>query len=90
VRNKLFFSEGLEYEVRKVEVHTLPYPDDQKKNEGVNSFFQVDWIKSDKQLITATAHIAPQKIDYANLDYYNPEPTTPSAATRNYTGDYRR
>jgi hypothetical protein len=85
VRNKLFFSEGLEYEVRKVEVHTLPYPDDQKKNEGVNSFFQLDWIKSDKQLVTATIHIAPQKIDYANLDYYNPEPTTPSAGTRNYT-----
>src|SRR3984957_1438169 len=85
VRNKLFFSEGLEYEVRKVQVHTLPFPDDQKKNEGINSFFQLDWIKSEKQLITLTAHIAPQKIDYANLDYFNPEPTTPSAGTRNYT-----
>ena len=85
LRNKLFFSEGLEYEVRKVQVHTLPFPDDQKKNEGVNSFFQVDWIKSDKQLVTATIHIAPQKIDYANLDYFNPEPTTPDAATHNYT-----
>ena len=84
VRNKLFFSEGLEYEVRKVQVHTLPFPDDQKKNEGVNSFFQLDWIKSDKQLVTATIHVAPQKIDYANLDYFNPEPTTPSAGTRNY------
>jgi hypothetical protein len=85
VRNKLFFSEGLEYEVRKVQVHTLPFPNDQKKNEGVNSFAQVDWIKSDKQLITGTVHIAPQKIDYAGLDYFNPEPTTPSAGTRNYT-----
>jgi hypothetical protein len=85
IRNKLFFSEGLEYEVRKVQVHTLPFPDDQKKNEGVNSFFQVDWIKSEKQLVTATIHIAPQKIDYADLDYFNPEPTTPDAATHNYT-----
>lgn len=85
VHNKLFFSEGLEYEVRKVQVHTLPFPDDQKKNEGVNSFFQVDWIKSEKQLVTATVHIAPQKIDYADLDYFNPEPTTPDAATHNYT-----
>ncbi len=71
--------------MRKVQVHTLPFPDDQKKNEGVNSFFQLDWIKSEKQLITATIHIAPQKIDYANLDYFNPEPTTPDAATHNYT-----
>ena len=85
VRNKLFFSEGLEYEVRKVQVHTLPFPLDQKKNEGVNSFAQLDWIKSDKQLITATVHVAPQRLDYAGLDYFNPEPTTPDASTRNYT-----
>ena len=85
VRNKLFFSEGLEYEVRKVEVHTLPFPFDQKKNEGFNSFAQLDWIKSDKQLVTLTLHAAPQRIDYNGLDYYNPEPVTPDANTRNYT-----
>lgn len=85
VHNKLFFSEGLEYEVRKVQVHTLPFPFDQKKNEGVNSFAQLDWVKSEKQLITLTVHLAPQRIDYAGLDYYNPEPVTPDANTRNYT-----
>jgi hypothetical protein len=85
VRNKLFFSEGLEYEVRKVQVHTLPFPFDQKKNEGVNSFAQLDWVKSEKQLVTATVHVAPQQLEYAGLDYFNPEPTTPDASTRNYT-----
>ena len=85
VKNKLFFSEGFEYEIRKVQVHTLPFPYDQKKNEGVNSFAQVDWVKSDKQLITATVHIAPQRLEYAGLDYFNPEQTTPDASTRNYT-----
>ncbi len=85
VKNKLFFSEGFEYEIRKVQVHTLPFPYDQKKNEGVNSFAQVDWVKSDKQLITATVHVAPQRLEYAGLDYFNPEPTTPDASTHNYT-----
>jgi hypothetical protein len=85
VHNKLFFSEGLEYEVRKVQVYTLPFPDNQKKNEGVNSFAQLDWVKSPKQLVTATVHIAPQRLQYAGLDYFNPEPTTPDASTRNYT-----
>lgn len=85
VRNKLFFSEGLEYEVRKVQIHTLPFPFDQTKNQGVNSFAQMDWVKSDKQLITATVHAAPQRIGYAGLDYYNPEPVTPDANTHNYT-----
>lgn len=85
VHNKLFFSEGLEYEVRKVQVHTLPFPFDQKKNEGINSFAQLDWVKSNKQLFTATVHLAPQRIDYSGLDYYNPQPVTPDASTRNYT-----
>ncbi len=85
VRGKLFFSEGLEYEVRKVQVHTLPFPYDQKKNEGVNSFAQLDWVRSAKQLVTASVHIAPQRIDYSGLDYFNPQPVTPDASTRNYT-----
>ncbi len=85
VHNKLYFSEGLEYEVRKVPVYALPFPYNQKKNEGVNSFAQLDWIKSPKQLVTLTAHVAPQRLDYAGLDYFNPEPTTPDASTRNYT-----
>ena len=68
-----------------MQVHTLPFPNDQKKNEGVNSFAQLDWVKSDKQLITATVHMAPQRLEYAGLDYFNPEPTTPDASTRNYT-----
>jgi len=82
---KLYFSEGLEYEVRKTEIYTLPFPDDQKRNWGINSFAQLDWIVSDRHLLTATAHVAPQHMEYANLDYFNPMPTTPDAATANYT-----
>ncbi|MEI9974500.1 MAG: hypothetical protein WDO73_22130 [Ignavibacteriota bacterium] len=86
VAGKLFLSEGIDYEVRKTEVYELPFPYNQKKQEGVNSFSQLDWIVSDKHLVTLTAHIAPQKMDFVNLDYFNPEPTTPDSRTRNYTG----
>jgi hypothetical protein len=85
IKNRLFFSEGLDYEVRKVQMHTLPFPKDQKITEGFNSFAQLDWIPSDKHLVTGTVHVAPQRIDYANLDYFNPQPTTPDASTHNYT-----
>jgi hypothetical protein len=85
IEGKLFFSEGFEYEVRKVQVHTLPFPNDQKKNEGVNSFAQIDWIASSKQLVTATVHLAPQRMSFVNLDYFNPPETTPDASTHNYT-----
>jgi hypothetical protein len=75
---KLYFSEGLEYEVRKIEIYTLPFPNDQKRNWGVNSFAQLDWVASSRHLVTATAHVAPQHMEYVNLDYFNPMPTTPT------------
>jgi hypothetical protein len=82
---RLYFSEGFEYEVRKTEVYELPFPYNQKTKEGINSFAQLDWIPSAKQLVTATVHVAPQHLGYVNLNYFNPEPTSPDAFTRNYT-----
>lgn len=86
VRGKLYFSEGLEYEVRKIEIYTLPFPNDQKKRSGVNSFAQFDWIASARHLMTATLHAAPQKLEFVNLDFFNPPATTPDSSTHNYTG----
>ena len=85
VPGKLYLSEGFEYEIRKTAVFTLPFPDNQKKQEGVNSFAQLDWIASGRHLVTATVHVAPQRLDFVNMDYFNPQPTTPDASTHNYT-----
>jgi hypothetical protein len=84
--DKLFVSEGFEYEVRKTAVYTLPFPFNQKKQEGLNSFSQLDWVASSRYLLTATLHVAPQRLGFLTLDYFNPEPTSPDARTRNYTG----
>jgi hypothetical protein len=85
IRNKLYFSEGFEYEIRKTQVFTLPFPYNQKKNEGINSFAQLDWVVSGRQLVTATVHAAPQRMQFVNINYFNPEPTSPDAGTQNYT-----
>jgi hypothetical protein len=86
LKNKLYFSEGFEYVVRNIEVRTLPYPENLTRKAGVNSFAQVDWIQSSRNMVTATLHLAPQRLGYVNLDYFNPQPTTPDASTHNYTG----
>ena len=88
IKHKLYFSEGLEYEVRNIEIHTLPFPFNQSKKAGVNSFAQFDWIASEKNLVTATVHIAPQRLGYVNLDYFNPQSTVPDASTHNYTATF--
>jgi hypothetical protein len=85
IEGKLYFSEGLEYEMRKTEVFEQPFPYNQKKTEGFNSFAQIDWIASSKHLVTATFHIAPQRLDFVNMDAFNPAPVTPDASTHNYT-----
>jgi hypothetical protein len=83
---KLFVSEGIEYEVRKTAIYTLPFPDNQKLQTGINSFTQLDWVASSKHLMTATFHFAPQRLGHVNLNYFNPIETTPDAGTHNYTG----
>ena len=90
VPGKLYFSEGLEYEVRKTPVFTLPFPYNLKRKQGINSFAQFDWVTSDKNLLTLTVHVAPQRLEHVNMDYFNPEPTTPDAGTHNYTATIAR
>ena len=86
IAHKIFVSEGFEYEIRKTEVYTLPFPDNQKRQEGINSFTQVDWLIDDRQLATATLHLAPRRMSNWNINYFNPIGTSPDARTHNYTG----
>jgi hypothetical protein len=86
IPGKLFLSEGIEFEVRKTAVYTLPFPFNQKKQEGLNSFSQLDWVASARHLLTATFHAAPQRLNALNLDWMNPRDTAPDARTRNLTG----
>ena len=85
IRGRLYFSEGIEYEVRKIEIITLPFPNDQRRKSGFNSFAQLDWVQSEKNLVTLTTHVAPERQEFVNLDYFNPPSTTPDAAIHNYT-----
>ncbi len=86
LKDKLFFSEGFEYDMRKLAVYTLPFPFNQKKQQGWNSFSQLDWVQSSKHLVTATVHLAPQQYSSPNLDFFNPAATTPDTSSHNYTG----
>ena len=85
ITGKLYFSEGLEYEIRKIPVITLPFPHNQQIKEGFNSFSQFDYILSASQLITATFHEAPQHLKSVNLNAFNPEATVPDASFHDET-----
>lgn len=83
--NRLYFLEGAEYLLDKQEVRTLPFPQSLSTSKAFNSFTQFDAILSAKQTLTGSFHFAPHSLQYAGLDYFNPQPVTPNADFRETT-----
>lgn len=86
IKNRLYFSQGVEYDIAKRRVLSLPFPNNETINESVNSFTQFDYIASDRHNLTGTLHIAPRKAKFFNLDFFNQRPVTPNFSARDYTG----
>ncbi|HWN98355.1 MAG TPA: carboxypeptidase regulatory-like domain-containing protein, partial [Blastocatellia bacterium] len=86
IKDKLFFSEGLEYELKKDPVKTLPFPFNETKQESVNSFTQLDYIFSPLHTLTGTFHLAPRHMNFVNLSFFNPHEVTPTFSAHDYTG----
>lgn len=86
IKNKLYFSQGIEYDIAKRRTLALPFPNNETINESVNSFTQFDYIASDRHNLTGTLHIAPRKAKFFNLDFFNQRPVTPNFSARDYTG----
>jgi hypothetical protein len=88
VAGKLYISEGLEYDLAKKPVRTLPFPFNETKQESVNSFTQFDYLLSPSHTLTATLHIAPRHMNFVNLEFFNPQPVTPTFRAKDYTGTF--
>jgi hypothetical protein len=84
IHNRLYFITALQYFLDKAPNRTLPYPRNVSKQERVNSFTQLDFIATQRQLINFTYHFSPDHTNYVNPNYFDPQPTTPSYAQRNY------
>lgn len=86
IANKFYFSEGVEYDLQKLPVRTLPFPFNETKQESVNSFTQLDYIFSPVHTLTGTFHVAPRRMDFVGLEFFNPQPVTPNFNAHDYTG----
>jgi len=78
LRQKLYFSEALQYQLDKSPVRTLPFPFNETTSTSVNSFTQFDYVVAPTHTLTGTLHAAPQSTRFANLDFFNPQPVTPN------------
>lgn len=86
IANRFYISEGLEYDLQKRPDRTLPFPFNESKSESVNSFTQLDYILSPVNTLTGTFHVAPRQMEFVNLNFFNPQPVTPTFSGHDYTG----
>jgi Carboxypeptidase regulatory-like domain len=86
IANKLYFSEGVEYDLAKRPVRTLPFPFNESKSESLNSFTQLDYILSPVHTLTGTFHVAPRRLSFVGLEFFNPQEVTPTFSAHDYTG----
>jgi len=86
IPNRLYISEGVEYEITKRPVRQLPFPFNESKRESINSFSQFDVILSPLHTLTGTFHLAPRSQSFVNLDFFNPQEVTPTFRAHDYTG----
>ena len=84
IRDRLFINTALQYFLDKFPNKTLEYPASVSKHERVNSFTQLDYIASQRQILNATLHFSPEHTNYVNPNYFDPQPVTPSYAQRSY------
>jgi outer membrane receptor protein involved in Fe transport len=85
VARKLYFAGAGSFELRKRPVYPLPFPYNEEKSQRVNAYTQFDWIPRAAHLVTFSTHGVPQRIHYANLGFYTPQP----AAASGYSAEYR-
>lgn len=84
ISNRLFFSESVEYALRKTPIFTLPFPRNEEKTESWNSLTQIDWVASPTHLMTVTMHGVPQRRNFAGLSFYTPQPAAASFRGHEY------
>ncbi len=86
IAGKFYLSEGLEYDLQKRPDRTLPFPFNESKQQSVNSFTQLDYILSPVNTLTGTFHVAPRQMAFVNLNFFDPQPVTPTFSAHDYTG----
>ncbi len=86
IKDRLFSATSFEYNLEKTPVRTLPFPVNESRHESQNLFTQFDYVISQRHVLTATLHSAPQNVKFANLDFFNPQPVTPNLNSFDQTG----
>jgi hypothetical protein len=81
-RDRFFFLQSLEYRFTRTRVPSLEPPGDETTSETFNSFTQFDFNINKTNSAKFVAALFPQKVRFAGLNTFNPQPTTPNTKQR--------
>src|ERR1700675_831188 len=76
IKNRLAFTQSLEYRFVRTPVESLPPLQRDTTLESLDSFSQFDLKIRDRQTRTLFVAVFPQKFDYLGLNPFNPQPST--------------
>lgn len=85
IKNRLYLMESVQYEMREIPIITLPFPRNESRREDYNSLTALDYIINPSNVLNGTFHIADGHTRFANLDFFDPQPVTPTTADSSYT-----
>jgi len=78
-KDKLFFFQSLEYRFVRTNVPSLETLNEQQRDiqrESFDSFSRLDYVINESHRLTGSFSIFPQKLDFFNLNTFNPSDTT--------------
>jgi outer membrane receptor protein involved in Fe transport len=84
VKDRIAFTESVEYRYEKNPVDSLPGPQNDTKSEQFDSYTQLDFNISKHETATASVAVFPQKLEYYGLNTFTPQASTPDLHERGY------
>jgi hypothetical protein len=85
VKNRLTFSESFIYEILKIPVRGLAWPNNETKKEGYNSLTTLQYVFSPRHLMTFNFHFFPRKQAFANINSLIAQPASANFSERGYS-----
>ncbi len=77
VKDRLFLTQALQYEKRRIGLRSLPPDADDKQIERFNTFTRIDWQVAPVHQLVATVAVFPRTQRFVNLSTFVPEAVTP-------------
>jgi len=84
-KDRLNFSESFIYDMLKIPVRGLAWPNNETKKEGYNSLTTLQYVFSPRHIMSFNLHVFPRKNEFANINSLIQQPASANLSERGYS-----